>query len=109
MKKNKTLSHFQKNHVDSHHWLKFETIMLYETTMKAKLAEMISRKINMKTRLLVEKLYKITVEQQFAMEKYLNEQTVIGPLDIPFISDFCNPDQQKMWDLYSSVRETEGL
>jgi len=108
VRKNKFLDHYRKNHVDSHHVHKFE-IILQLAQDKAKLKTMINREINMKTRLLVEKLYKITVDQQLIMEDYLKNVTVLGPLNLPFIDDFCNPDQMKMWDVYSSVRGTEGL
>jgi hypothetical protein len=110
--RNKTIKHrFDGKSIDSHHRIKHLDIMKYEYEQqgKDKLIEMINRPINMKTRLLVEKLYKITVEQQLEMEKYLDSITTVGPLDIPFIGDFCNPDQMKMWDMYSSVRGTEGL
>jgi hypothetical protein len=106
---NKTITHYQKNHVDSHHFYKFETILLYETTEKDKLIKMINRDINMKTRLLVEKLQNITVEQQLIMEKYLDSIQQIQPLNLPFIDVFANKDQMRMWDMYSSYITTEGL
>jgi hypothetical protein len=108
IRRQKMMKHYRKNHVDSHHVHKFELIMDLSQD-KARLKEMINRKINMKTRLLVEKLYKITVEQQIEMEKYLKNIAVLAPLNLPFIDDFCNPDQMKMWDMYSSVRGTVGL
>jgi len=109
---NRTITHrFQGKSIDSHHRLKHRDIMRYEEEpdMKLKLKEMVNRPINMKTRLLVEKLYKITVDQQLVMEEYLDNITSLGPINLPFIEDFCNPDQMKMWDMYSSVRGTEGL
>jgi len=109
MTNNKTIAHYQKNHVDSHHFYKFETILLYETTEKDKLIRMINRDINMKTRLLVEKLQNITVEQQLIMEKYLDSIQQIQPLNLPFIDVFANKDQMRMWDMYSSYITTEGL
>lgn len=109
MKNNKTIQHYQKNHVDSHHFYKFQQILEYETTEKQKLLEMISRPINMKTRLLVEKLQHITVEQQLIMEAYLDTITEIQPLNLPFIDQFTNKDQSKMWDMFQSYLSTEGL
>jgi len=109
MKKNRTIKHYQKNHVDSHHFIKFEQILLYETTEKEKLLTMINRTINYKTRLLVEKLQGITVEQQLAMEYYLDNIMTMQPLNLPFIDSFANKDQIRMWDMYQSYSSTEGL
>jgi hypothetical protein len=109
MVNNKTIKHYIKNHVDSHHYNKFHTILEYETTEKDKLVTMINRKINFKTRLLVEKLQGISVEQQLNMEEYLDNIHMLQPLNLPYIDDFCNRDQQRMWDMYSSYVSTEGL
>jgi hypothetical protein len=111
-KNNRTIRHKENGRsMESYHRLKFRDIMRYEREpdMKIKLQSMVNRPINIKTRLLVEKLYKITVEQQLIMEKYINDIDCLVPINIPFIDDFCNPDQMKMWDIFSSVRGTEGL
>jgi hypothetical protein len=102
---------FRNSSIDSHHRRKFDEILQYDTTKigQAMLYKMIQRPINIQTRLLVEKLYKITVEQQIVMESYLNSINQLAPLDIPFISDFCNSDQMRAWDMYVSVRATRGL
>lgn len=42
----------------------------------------------MNTRLLVEKLYGVTVNQQLQVEKYLDEKADISPLDIDHLIDF---------------------
>jgi hypothetical protein len=97
--------------IDSHHRRKFDEFLQYDTTNygQAKLLEMIQRPINMKTRILVEKLYSITVDQQIEMENYLDTITELIPLDIPHLSDFCNTDQMRAWDMYVSVGVTQGL
>jgi len=110
MKNNKTIKHMlQGKGIDSHHRQKFETIIQYEQTDSLKLKELLDKKISMKTRLLVENLYKITVEQQMVMEAYLEGIDELQPINIPFLSDFCNADQQRMWDKYSAFRGMEGL
>lgn len=105
----KFIKHYQKNHVDSHHFNKFNQIIEYETTNKVKLTEMVNRTINFKTRLLVEQLQGITVEQQLDMEKYFDSIHTLQPLNLPYIDVFANKDQARMWDMYSSYVSTEGL
>jgi hypothetical protein len=97
--------------IDSHHRQKVEMILQYDTTEigHAKLIRLMNRPINIKTRLLVEKLYSITVEQQHEMEHYLNTINELQPIDIPYLSDFCNADQMRTWDMYVSVGATQGL
>lgn len=80
-----------------------DTLMESECTRNHKLTRMMERPINMKTRLLVEKLYQITLQQQYDMEKYLNSITSIQPLDIPHMDMFINKDQLTYYQEYCEV------
>jgi hypothetical protein len=97
--------------VDSHHMRKFDEFLQYDTTLEGsiKLITLMRRPIDLRTRLLVEKLYSITVEQQLSMEEYLNAINNVQPLNIPFIGDFCNVDQMRTWDMFVSSSSTIGL
>jgi hypothetical protein len=48
--------------------------------------------IGLNTRLLVEKLYGITVDEQFKIEQYLNAKNDMLPLDIPIITQYLHKD-----------------
>lgn len=52
-----------------------------------------------KTRLLVERLYGITVQDQLAIERYLDELTELGPLYLPYSGQMPR-DWQDYWNTY---------
>lgn len=55
----------------------------------------------MNTRLLVEKLYNITVQDQLAIESYLDSLTDLGPLYLPFSGQWPT-DWVEYWDAYTT-------
>lgn len=45
----------------------------------------------MRTRLLVEQLYGVTISDQILIEKYIDSLTEIAPIDCPVINRYCQP------------------
>jgi hypothetical protein len=62
------------------------------------------RPVGSNSRLLVEKLYNITVEAQYAIENYLNGLNEICPLQIPFIHDLVPFAWTDYWQKYVAPR-----
>lgn len=58
------------------------------------------KEVPMNTRILVEKLYKISVDDQISIEKYLDGLTELIPLDHPAVTALCHPDQILYWNRY---------
>ena len=58
------------------------------------------REINIKTRILVEHLYKITVDQQFRIEKYLDSLNILQPLNIPELMPLIHQDAKHYYQHY---------
>jgi hypothetical protein len=59
------------------------------------------RRTGMNTRLLMEKHFKVTVEDQKLTERYLNLKHDISPLEMPWLMKYTNKDQQLSWDRYA--------
>jgi len=53
------------------------------------------------TRLLMEKQFRVTVEDQLLSEKYLNSLNSVTPLDMPWLLKYVNDDQKLSWDRYT--------
>lgn len=64
---------------------------------QANKASLLSREPGLNTRFLVEKLYNITVEQQFRTEKYLDSLNTLCPLEMPWLDG----DVPEPWQRYA--------
>lgn len=62
-----------------------------------------------KTRLLVEKLYSITIEHQIQIEQYLDGLQELQPLDCPYIMMYCKEDWKLYWQQYSTAALSKHL
>jgi len=61
---------------------------------KDRIRWMLSRPIGWRTRQMVERYYKISIDLQLRSEAYLRSITRIGPLDMPWLQHLFHPDQQ---------------
>jgi hypothetical protein len=58
------------------------------------------REIGIETRLLVNEIYGVSVEEQLLIEAYLDGLTDVAPLHIPIISENCPASWRVFWDDY---------
>jgi len=61
------------------------------------------RPVGIKTRFLMEKIFRIPVEVQVATEQYLDSLNVLQPLVLPGLLEYCHPDARKFYDDYVLV------
>jgi len=59
--------------------------------------------VGFKTRLLVEKRYGISVQDQILIESYLDSKTDLTPIDCPAILSYCNADAKDYYERYSEL------
>jgi len=58
------------------------------------------REVGFKTRLLVEKRFGVTVEDQLSIERYLDNKTDLSPIEHVAILSNCHPDALNYYDKY---------
>jgi len=56
----------------------------------------------LKTRMLVEEEFGLTIETQLLIENYLNSLTELQPFKLPAVLDLCHPHWKHYWDNYIS-------
>lgn len=71
--------------------------LLEALTRKHKVLE---TKVGFRTRVLVEEQFGISVEDQIALEKYLDSLEVLQPLDVPNVDLFCNVNCVDFFEKY---------
>lgn len=79
----------------------YERDFFYE--LQDSIHSLVWKEPNMKTRLLVERLYKITVSQQFSIERYINNLETLQPLEIPELLQHVHKDCIDYYDRYSRL------
>jgi hypothetical protein len=65
--------------------------------------------VPIKTRIMVEELYNITVEQQISIELYLRSLEEYQPIDHPFFLDLCPSVWQEYFDIYSRASNKHNI
>ena len=58
------------------------------------------KEVNIHTRELVEKLYKISIQTQLKIEEYLDNKNDLTPLDIPLLSPLIHPHAKHYYNVY---------
>lgn len=78
----------------------------YEMEMVKKACEYfakngLTKEPGMKTRLLVEELYGVTVADQFSIESAIEAMDEVGPIDVPILGQYMQPIWADYWDRYT--------
>lgn len=68
--------------------------------------EVINKIVHINTRILVEKKYKITINMQYTIEKYLDQLNVLTPLSIPLIESLIHPHCHDYYTRYGTCNNT---
>lgn len=71
-----------------------------------KLNNIFENHVKDRTRSLVARLFKIDIQSQLAIEKYLDDKTDLSPINFPPILQFCHPDWIDFYETYSSAFES---
>lgn len=82
---------------------------LYEEVMINKHNIMYNKTVDIRTRVLVNNKYNITIEEQLKIENYLSKLNVITPLDIPSFVDRSHGDCQDYYTKYSLAAEKNNI
>lgn len=81
-------------------WEREQFEQAQEATRGQKLKLVLSRPIGMRTRLLMEKHYGITVDDQIKVERILDSMNDICPMDFPFLMKYMHKDWTHYYDNY---------
>jgi hypothetical protein len=81
-------------------WEKTQFSHAMEQYKRDKFMSLINRPVGMRTRLLMEKVHKIRIEDQLYIEKYLDDLNVLQPLDIPETMIYIPEHWKLMWHQY---------
>lgn len=73
---------------------------LREQWFHVKNQEIENKEVHINSRMLVEKLYSISIPKQLEIEKYLDSLNVLQPLEIPSFVTSAHPDQRHYYDNY---------
>lgn len=77
-----------RTYLNSAHVSLWEREQLLDADRALRRASLITRPVPLRTRLLVERVFKITVRDQLGIEDYLNAKNDLGPIDCPIIDDY---------------------
>jgi hypothetical protein len=70
---------------------KYSDLFRYIDRTKRTLSNLLRRSPTIGSRLLMEKIYGVNVDDQLAIEAYFDKQIKICPIDIPCLSDYLSP------------------
>jgi hypothetical protein len=79
-------------------WHKMQTLQAYERPG-------VARNVPMRTRMLMEKLFKVSVEDQKAIERWFDAQTTIRPITIPELEKYW----PEVWKYNAEVHVTKYM
>jgi len=68
--------------------------------LSVKLTDVLNVKVGMKTRLLMERVYGVRVEDQLEVERILDSKNDLLPLRLPFLMKYMHPHWIDYWDKY---------